>query len=262
MTELAIQTPAELENERTELETWAKTLVVSSAEDYQFAALRLQELKSNHQKIVDYFAPLKEAAWKTHKGIVAKEKEALWPLDTSEVLVKKAMLTYQQEEQRKAEAERRRLQAIADEQARKEREKAEAEAAKQREIERQAREKAEEARRKAAEADAAERKRLLAEAQAAERKAAAAAVKVEARQEEAAAAVAPVIHVAAEAPKVASVSTRKTWKFRVVDAAKVPREYMLVDEVKLGKLARALQDGARVEGIEFYAEESLASKGF
>lgn len=110
-----------------------------------------------------------------------------------------------------------------------------------------------------AEADAkAERERqaLLKKAAAAKRP------ETAARHEDAAAAiVSPAVTVSPEIPKVAGASTRKVWKFRVVAPELVPRSYLLVDEVSLGKLARALQEKASVPGVEFYYEETVAIQG-
>ncbi len=194
--------------------------------------------------------------------LVGRKKIITEPLAMSERIDKQKMLTFQQAEAAKAEAERRRLQAIADEQARKEREKAEQEAAKQRAIEAEARAKAEAARLAAEQASAAERKKLLAAAEAAERKAAAAAVKVEAQTEQAAMAVAPVVAVATVAPKVQGVTTKKVWKYRIIDPLKIPRDYLMVDEQKLSAFARAMKGGVNIPGVELYAEDSLSSKGY
>jgi hypothetical protein len=77
------------------------------------------------------------------------------------------------------------------------------------------------------------------------------------RLAEAAQVVAPVVAVAAP-PKVAGVATRKTWKARVVSPELIPREYLMVDEKKLDRLAKALGGEAKVLGVEFYEEASLA----
>ena len=60
----------------------------------------------------------------------------------------------------------------------------------------------------------------------------------------------------------AGIATVKTWKYRIVDAEAIPREYLMIDEKKLGAYARAMKEGAKVAGVEFYAEETLSSKGY
>lgn len=67
--------------------------------------------------------------------------------------------------------------------------------------------------------------------------------------------------VAKEAPKVSGVSTREVWKFRVTDPAAVPREYLVVDEQKLGAMARSTKGTVTVPGVEFYSEEVMAARG-
>ena len=78
------------------------------------------------------------------------------------------------------------------------------------------------------------------------------------RLEQAAAVVAPVIEVASEVPKVGGVSTTKRWKHRVVDVAKLPREYMLPNEKMLAGIATSTKGQIKIEGVEFYSEASLS----
>lgn len=66
---------------------------------------------------------------------------------------------------------------------------------------------------------------------------------------------------AAKAPvKPASVSYRNKYTFEVVDESKVPREYLTVDEVGLGKLARASKGEAQVDGVVFKVEKVVVSR--
>lgn len=53
--------------------------------------------------------------------------------------------------------------------------------------------------------------------------------------------------------KETGVSFREDWKFRVVDPKAIPREYLMVDEVKIGKVVRALKNAANIAGIEAYS---------
>jgi hypothetical protein len=61
-----------------------------------------------------------------------------------------------------------------------------------------------------------------------------------------------------EAPK--GISITKVWKFRIKDEAKIPREYMIPDMVKIGAVVRALKDRANVPGIEVYADDSVRGR--
>lgn len=60
------------------------------------------------------------------------------------------------------------------------------------------------------------------------------------------------------APKVEGVSYRTVWKFRIRDEKRIPREYLSVDEKKIGQVVRALKDQAKIPGIEVYSEKSVA----
>lgn len=85
----------------------------------------------------------------------------------------------------------------------------------------------------------------------------------EGRQEEANALIeapveAPRVVLAEPAPKAEGVSMRETWKFRVVDKAKINPEFMVPDEVAIGKTVRAMKETAAriVGGIEVYCEKT------
>lgn len=69
---------------------------------------------------------------------------------------------------------------------------------------------------------------------------------------------APVV-VPKSIPKVAGVAMVKQWKFRVVDAAKVPRQYLMVDEQKIGAVVRALKDQTNIPGVEVYSVDSISA---
>lgn len=106
-------------------------------------------------------------------------------------------------------------------------------------LEKEAREKAEAER-------AAEAKRLWAEGQRAAAKAVKAAPVV----------VAPVLMP--EPVKQAGEASRVVWKFKIIDASKVPDNFKVVDEVALGKFARAMGPKASCPGVEFYSEKQIA----
>lgn len=65
------------------------------------------------------------------------------------------------------------------------------------------------------------------------------------------AALSQVVHVG----NVAGVQTRKVWKFEIVDAALVPREYLAVDE----KAIRAAGHEEEIPGIRWYEDVGIAA---
>lgn len=224
--------PAELDEKvervATQLE-WAKSLAIATADDYTEAADALKGIKSLTKEIEQCFGPLKQKASEAHKLIVAEEKKQLAPLVEAESFVKRKMLGYQDEQRRIAEAEQRRLQAIADEKARKERERLEREAAAAKKPE--------------------TRERKLEEA--------------------AAVAPAPVIHVAPATPKVAGTSVRRTWKAEVVNTeqfiqhciARSRHDLLLPNLKAIDAYAKAVGERAEMPGVKFTEVSTLASGG-
>lgn len=209
-------------------------------------------------------------------------------LDDAEIHVKKALTDYSTEQKR-----------IADEAARIERQRAEKEAARLREEARIADElaakkerdrlaelqrkediraeeeaarladeraaaKTEEDKKRAEEQEAAAEARRQAEqdrlhqerldSEAAERERTARAETLEARAE--AKTTAPV----AAAPKVKGISTRKKWSFEIVDQAKIPREYLIPNEVAIGGVVRALKGATNIPGIRVVSTDIMSAR--
>lgn len=66
--------------------------------------------------------------------------------------------------------------------------------------------------------------------------------------------------LAPAAPKVEGISTRKVWKFEVVDPKQVPDEYKTIDTTKIGAVVRALKNGANIPGVRVWAEEVISAR--
>ena len=80
------------------------------------------------------------------------------------------------------------------------------------------------------------------------------------RKEEAAAiietpvTIAPVV-IAKVTPKMEGGPVYRTiWKFRIMNAALIPREYLIPDEVKIGGVVRSLKAAVSIPGVEVYEE--------
>lgn len=122
-----------------------------------------------------------------------------------------------------------------------------------------------EAARLAQEAAERERLRLIAEAEA--RKQAEIDALMEAGEIFDAEAVADVCVVVPPPPpppepvKAQGIAVRKLWRFEVIDAALIPREYLLVNERMLADLATSLKQEASVPGVRFFYEESIGRTG-
>lgn len=63
-------------------------------------------------------------------------------------------------------------------------------------------------------------------------------------------------------PRAAGVSIRKIWRFRVVDTAQVPREWMVVNEAALAALAKGFGEvpALKIPGVEFYQDTVIAAR--
>lgn len=62
------------------------------------------------------------------------------------------------------------------------------------------------------------------------------------------------------APKIDGVVVRTIWKYRIIDETKIPREYLMPDEKKIGAVVRASGGSIKIDGIEIYSETSIVSK--
>ena len=234
-----------------QLEEFARTYQVATPEQYSAGAADLQRVKAAQKQLEETRTSITgpmNAALKRVNDFFRAPTERLAGIERT---IKGRLVAFADEQERIRREEQRK----ADEAARKERERLEAQA---REAERKAREKAE-ADRKAAEAAAAagraaEAAKLAARAAATEEKAAAKAEDLVVR---AATTVAPVI--TREPPKVAGISTREVWKFEIVDANAIPREYLVVDEARIRKVVQALKGDAKIPGVRAYAERQLAA---
>lgn len=66
----------------------------------------------------------------------------------------------------------------------------------------------------------------------------------------------PPVLAPAEPPKVQGLGSRKIWKFRIVKAELIPREYLVPDDTKIGGVVRALKDKTNIPGVEVFFEEA------
>lgn len=71
--------------------------------------------------------------------------------------------------------------------------------------------------------------------------------------------VAPVV-VPKSVPKVSGMSIRDNWKFKITNEKLIPREYLKVDEVKIGQVVRALKSATNIPGVEVYNEGTVSGR--
>jgi len=107
----------------------AKSLVIRTATDRGDAKVFLVNVKKAQEQVHMRFDPTVDKAHKAWKEAVALRASFLKPLEEAETHVKRLIASWDQEQERLRLEEERRLQALADEAARKERERLEREAA-------------------------------------------------------------------------------------------------------------------------------------
>ena len=69
--------------------------------------------------------------------------------------------------------------------------------------------------------------------------------------------------VATQTTKVEGISTVTSWSFEIVDQNLIPKDYLMPDEVKIGKVVRATQGSLQIPGVRIYSYKSIKStKGY
>lgn len=101
----------------------ALSIEIIDKESLQDAVDSLYKVKSVQKKVEEYWSPLNKKAYEHWKQILAKKKEMLEPLIKAEKIIKNKITAFEEWERKRAEEERRKMQAKLEEQARKERER-------------------------------------------------------------------------------------------------------------------------------------------
>ncbi|MFA5186903.1 MAG: hypothetical protein WC551_10525 [Patescibacteria group bacterium] len=235
----------------------AGELIVSTADEYQFAAEFLKSVKVAQKKVTDFFGPIKDAAHKAWKKTVAGENELLDPLKNAATTIDGKMTAYRQAQERiRQEAERLAREAQQKEADRLAKLQREAEA-------------------RAAKAAAEGNAKALA---AASRKAEEFAAKQEI-------VFAAPVSVASTVPAIKGLSTAKRWYAKVVKAAAIPvgdevteekktitvkgmakeviiyrRGFWVLDESLLDSTAGSTRGTFKVPGVEFHQSETNVTR--
>lgn len=74
---------------------------------------------------------------------------------------------------------------------------------------------------------------------------------------------APVVVAPVVVPREDStpgISYREIWKFEVIDPNSVPRDYLAIDEKRIGGVVRALKGETRIPGVRVWPEKSIAGR--
>jgi hypothetical protein len=79
--------------------------------------------------------------------------------------------------------------------------------------------------------------------------------------EQQAAAPEPVVSLPKVTPKVEGFASRVVWRYRIENAALIPREYLMPDEIKIGQVVRALKGATNIPGVKAFSEDSAIHRG-
>ncbi len=224
--------PAEVQVRIKEIETALITYtnyVVDSPQKYQTSAEDLKIIKGKAKELDETRKSLTKPLDESKKKIMQLFKAPLEFLTKAEGCVKRAMIGWQNEQERLRQEEQARLAEIQ----RKESEKLQRQAA-------QEAAKAESLKTEKGKADA------LAKAE-----------ELKAKAEDVTS-MTPTVESKVE--DVEGVSTRKAWKFKIVDADKIPREYLIPDEKYIGQIVRASAGKKQIDGVEIYSENVISSR--
>uniref|UniRef100_A0A6H1Z7J1 Uncharacterized protein n=1 Tax=viral metagenome TaxID=1070528 RepID=A0A6H1Z7J1_9ZZZZ len=223
-------------NEVRDLVVRAEGLMITTQGQYEGANDFLKVVKGIQKQVKESFDPIIQKANDAHKEAIAKRDEHLQPLKDAEATIKRIMIAYDTEQRKKAEELQLKLEREAQR-------KADEEKARKEEQERQWREKA---------------KQLEAEGNPeGARKALEKADQRALESQTVEMAIVPVI-AQPQAPKGASY--REQWSAEVVDISLVPREYMVVNQQALDKIAMATKGTIQIPGVKFVSKTIMSSR--
>lgn len=201
----------------------ARSLVVGNVEQRTMAAEIGRAVAGLYKQAEEFFKPMKQAAAKAHKEICTQENSILQPLEAAKQHLSREIGAFDQRAERERLAEEARLQ----EQARRDAEAVAEQLAQENAI---------------ADAISLEQDGDIAGAMAVLNHPAPVEVFV------------PPVIVQREVPKTQGVSGVQVWKFKITNEALIPREFLMVDEKKLGAVVRAMKEKTSIPGVAVYAE--------
>lgn len=197
--------------------TWpdkAKAITICDQQSYNQAADLLVSIATLKREIIEHHKPIKETAFAAHKAAVAAEKRLLDPLAESETILKRGIGTFEMEQERI-----------------------------RREVERKA---IEEARRLEEEA------RLALAVQA--EKAGATEETIQEIIETPMPMQVPVVTQTFQRAAGVSAGRKPVYRWRVVNETLVPRDFLMLNEVKINAIVRNANSTTKIPGIEIYED--------
>lgn len=207
--------------EGSRLATTVKGLTITNNQEYLNSGEFLKQIKSVSKILDDARKDITKPLDEAKKRVMDFFRDPLDQLSAAEGILKRAILGYQQEQEKIRREEEQKAISRA---------------------------KAEE-----------ERKRRALEERAVKAEESGNTAKAELLRERADDVYVPTIVTAPVIEKVKGISTKKVWKFRIKDESQIPREYLLINEPMLNKIAQATHGKIPVPGVEFYQEDVLSA---
>src|SRR3990167_8962504 len=223
--ELTLEQQEMFEREVTPIVQRAHDLVITTPPQSFNAQELVKEIKRKRSMLNEKLDPAVKAAYAAHQAAKKVYNWFVSPFDDAETIIKRKIVTYESEQERKRQEEARLAEA----------KRQEAERLRREELERQAR--------------AAEEKGRL--------------EKAEALREKAETVVAPPVFTPPPPPKAAGTVFKKTWRGEVVDIVllckaigegKASSNMVLVNQTAINGHAKANKDGWPIPGVIFREE--------
>lgn len=216
-----------LVHEVTEIASQARQIVITNAGQYQAASGELMRIKGVMKRIDEVFDPIVKKAHEAHKAAVAAKKSLTDQFVDAEKSIKRAMIAYDEEQERKAKELQEKL-------------------------------------RKEAEAKAAEKKQeLIDQADLAIELGADDEAEELLNQADSVQVLTPL--VSSNTVSVGGIAKKKTWKARVTNPKLVPAyfgefEIRKINEGQLNRIAQMTGGAAKIPGVEFYEERGISAR--
>lgn len=197
-------------------------IAIKNQEDYETASNLLKDIKDMAKKAEDARKKITSPLDQAKSAVMDLFRPTATALENCEKHLKSLMITYANEQERLRREQEEKL-------------------------------------RKAAEAEEARKRKALEERaiKAAEK---GNEEKAEELRQQSAEVFIPAPTVSSTFQKVSGQAIKQNWKARVIDINKVPREYMIVNESMLDKMAKATKGSIAIPGVEFYFENILSSR--
>lgn len=239
----------QIEKDSMDLVEQANKLKIRSRVDYVKVADFLKSIKGMIKKVNETFDPIIQKAKETLDEARARRDSHRDPLLNTEVAVKIELKRYDNEQERirkenedkmaaEAKAEEDRKRRAKEEQARRWREKEEAE-------------------RK--EAERLKKKGEEEEAEKARKRAEKASEKADIRTEEANGVHVVIPTVEKKTPKVDNITFKQRWDYRIIDANKIPKKYMIPDREEIRRLVVAGGGKWKCPGVEIFQVKDVVA---